>query len=198
VVAATVILAEISMEFFRTLLTPGLLTVVLFVIMSAELGTCYHRSVVKKDWWRKNITTKLMIFGLVVVAFVLDATLIIISSFIRNQNVTRGEFPIWGAGFLPITIITLVWLITAEALQTTHNIGKKAGFRYVAPVILWAVKQLRKADAMRVPEGMTMNKRMLDRVTQEDIELLLEKLDERDLLDPPPDEIKPHPTIPEE
>lgn len=167
-------------------LAPGWLALILLLLMTIELVTCYYATAphARPGYaWERHISSKLLLVMLVVVSLAIDSMILVALTYFPAP---AAGFPAWASGFLPITLSTLVWLNTAEAVRSIGHIAQETGETNIPPVVLWVIRQIRKADLQRLPPGAVANKRMIDDMTEDDIAEFLQQMDKRRRLDPPP------------
>lgn len=169
-------------------LAPGWYMVTLVPLMTLEILTCWvstHKQ--KKFKWASHIQIKFLLWGFVFIGLVLDSFIIMAVLTIPPSILDPTSLPFWGTGFLPVTFSVLLWLNTAEIVQSISNIAKRVGAKNIPPTLLWAVAMIRKFDRLRAPPGTELNKRDSDHIaTLEHVEELLETLKDRGEMIPPP------------
>ncbi|MCK9513703.1 MAG: hypothetical protein M0R28_21100 [Pigmentiphaga sp.] len=167
-------------------IAPGLLTLFLLLLMTAEIFTCFlatPKPLRKSYEWEKHVGAKLLLISLVVVSAILDGIFLLVITYYPTGP---AELPVWAEGFMPVMISTLIWLSTAEAGRAILHVAHGTDISNISPVVIWVIRQLRKVDMMRLPAGRQADERLIDRVTEEDITELLGKLKSREELEAPP------------
>jgi hypothetical protein len=175
-------------------IAPGWFGFTLLLLMTIEMLTCYFGAspAGRRTWpWEKHITSKMLLVALALVSLILDSLILVAVRYLPMFRAGEDAFPDWATGFLPITLSTLIWLNTAEAVRAVKNIAKTTGDDSIPPIILWVIRQLRKVDQARLPPGAKQDKRLMDNVTEEDIRTILKRLELQDALDPPPQPLGP-------
>lgn len=167
-------------------LAPGILTIFLLLLMTAEIFTCFlatPKPLRQEYEWEKHVGAKLLLISLVIVSAILDGIFLLVITYYPTGP---AALPVWAEGFMPVMISTLVWLSAAEAGRAIMHVAHGTDISNISPVVLWVIRQLRKVDMMRLPEGENARKRLLDNVTEDDITELLATLKSRSDLELPP------------
>lgn len=179
-----------SLDMFGALprsLVPGVFIGLLLLLMTAEIATSYLSTPppMRCDFdWEKRTGAKLLLIALVVISALLDGILFMAIVYLPG-GFTR--IPPWAEGLMPVTLSTVIWLSAAEAGRAILHVAQGTDVSNISPVVLWVIRQLRKVDAMRLPDGQMPDQRLMDHVTEDDITELLGKLQKRkDLEEPPP------------
>lgn len=175
------------------ILAPGWFIVILLAAMTVELWT-HHTAVRGPNGtgthdWAGCVQEKLLLLALVAVALLLDLMVILLMRAVPDEWAhIAGP---WGAGVMVITISTQVWLIIAEAVRIVDHVAHRTGQENIPPVILWVIRQLRRADRVRwqqhTADGAPPPRRWYEDLTEEDVQRLLDTMEQRKTLDTPPE-----------
>lgn len=187
--------AVASWEWTNHLLAPGWFMVILLAFMTIEMVTKFWKSPKGGGEfpWEENVKQKILLILLVIVGFLLDMVVIVLMRWIPELIGIETDWTgPWGKGYLIVTVGTQLWLATAEGSRIVDNIAHSAGEENIPPVILWVIRQLRRADHVRYAkssdgaDGKLPPRRWYDDLTEEDVRVMLRQMDERRNLEPPP------------
>lgn len=190
------IAAVVSLEWTTRLLAPGWFMVILLSLMTLEILSKYWKGPENGQEfnWEDCVKRKFMLISLVLVAFLMDMLMIVGTHWLNNVGLFSGiDMGPWFAGIMLITVGTQIWLIAAEASRIIDTVAHSEGEENIPPVILWVIRQLRKADRMKYAEKhpeeapRPLVRREYDDLTEDDVRDLLQKMKDRRDLDPPPD-----------